>query len=169
MLKAFAETGLPLDVFTTPAAGDKNYELLLKKYIPYTNIRIHFTSGIIPHKLATEVAHSKVVVICCLDNPYTVGLTTLVEAFALGLPVICSRNPKFQMDIEKERAGIYVDYNDTEGWKQAIRYLYTHPEEAQQMGANGRKLAEREYNLEHYSRELSQILTTTVKTYRKQP
>ena len=112
---------------------------------------------------------SKVVVICCLDNPYTVGLTTLVEAFALGLPVICSRNPKFQMDIEKERAGIYVDYNDTEGWKQAIRYLYTHPEEAQQMGANGRKLAEREYNLEHYSRELSQILTTTVKTYRKQP
>lgn len=71
--------------------------------------------------------------------------------------------------IEKEGAGIYVDYNDTEGWKQAIRYLYTHPEEAQQMGANGRKLAEREYNLEHYSRELSQILTTTVKTYRKQP
>lgn len=169
LLKAFAETGLPLDVFTTPAAGDKNYELLLKKYIPYTNIRIHFTSGIIPHKLATEVAHSKVVVICCLDNPYTVGLTTLVEAFALGLPVICSRNPKFQMDIEKEGTGIYVDYNDTEGWKQAIRYLYTHPEEAQQMGANGRKLAEREYNLEHYSRELSQILTTTVKTYRKQP
>lgn len=73
------------------------------------------------------------------------------------------------MDIEKEGAGIYVDYNDTEGWQQAIRYLYTHPEEAQQMGANGRKLAEREYNLEHYSRELSQILTTTVKTYRKQP
>jgi len=30
LLKAFAETGLPLDVFTTPAAGDKNYELLLK-------------------------------------------------------------------------------------------------------------------------------------------
>ena len=119
------------------------------------------------HKLAVEVCRSKVVVICCLNYPYTVGLTTLVEAFALGLPVICSRNPKFEMDIEEEEAGIYVDYNDIEGWKRAIHYLSTHPEEAQRMGANGRKLAEREFNLEHYSRELSEILADTVKTYRK--
>ena len=114
-----------------------------------------------------EVCRSKVVVICCLNYPYTVGLTTLVEAFALGLPVICNRNTKFEMDIEKEEAGIYVDYNDIEGWKRAIHYLSTHPEEAQRMGANGRKLAEREFNLEHYSRELSEILADTVKTYRK--
>ena len=167
LLKAFAETGLPIDIFTTPTAGDKNYETLLKQYASCKNIRVHFTDGIIPHKLAVEVCRSKVVVICCLDYPYTVGLTTLVEAFALGLPVVCSRNPKFGMDVEKEGAGIYVDYNDTEGWKQAIRYLYTHPEEARQMGANGRQLAEREFNLEHYSSELSEILTETVRTYRK--
>lgn len=164
LLKAFAETGLPIDIYTT---RDKSYEQLLKQYASYTNIRAHFTGGIIPHQLAIEVCRSKVVVICCLDFPYTVGLTTLVEALALGLPVICSRNPKFEMDIEKEEAGIYVDYNDTEGWKQAISYLHTHPEEAQRMGANGRKLAEREYNLEHYSRELAEILTDTIKTYRK--
>lgn len=164
LLKAFAETGLPVDIYTT---RDKSYEQLLKQYTSYTNIRAHFTGGIIPHQLAIEVCRSKAVVICCLDFPYTVGLTTLVEALALGLPVICSRNPKFEMDIEKEEAGIYVDYNDTEGWKQAINYLHTHPEEAQRMGANGRKLAEREYNLEHYSRELAEILTDTIKTYRK--
>lgn len=164
LLKAFAETGLPVDIYTT---RDKSYEQLLKQYTSYTNIRAHFTGGIIPHQLAIEVCRSKVVVICCLDFPYTVGLTTLVEALALGLPVICSRNPKFEMDIEKEGAGIYVDYNDTEGWKKAISYLHTHPEEAQRMGANGRKLAEREYNLEHYSRELAEILTDTIKTYRK--
>lgn len=164
LLKAFAETGLPIDIYTT---RDKSYEQLLKQYTSYTNIRAHFTGGIIPHQLAIEVCRSKAVVICCLDFPYTVGLTTLVEALALGLPVICSRNPKFEMDIEKEGAGIYVDYNDTEGWKKAISYLHTHPEEAQRMGANGRKLAEREYNLEHYSRELAEILTDTIKTYRK--
>lgn len=164
LLKAFAETGLPIDIYTT---RDKSYEQLLKQYTSYTNIRAHFTGGIIPHQLAIEVCRSKVVVICCLDFPYTVGLTTLVEALALGLPVICSRNPKFEMDIEKEEAGIYVDYNDTEGWKKAISYLHTHPEEAQRMGANGRKLTEREYNLEHYSRELAEILTDTIKTYRK--
>lgn len=167
LLKAFAETGLPIDIYTTPTAGDKDYETLLKQYASYSNIRIHWTDGIIPHKLAVEVCRSKAVVICCLNYPYTVGLTTLVEAFALGLPVICSRNPKFGMDIEKEGAGIYVDYNDTEGWKQAISYLSTHPAEARQMGANGRKLAEREFNLEQYSRELAGILADTIKTYRK--
>ena len=75
--------------------------------------------------LATEVCRSRFVVICCQDFPYTVGLTTLVEAFALGLPVVCTRNPKFEMDIEKEGVGIYVDYNDVEGWKQAITYTLT--------------------------------------------
>ncbi len=164
LLKAFAETGLPIDIFTTP---DRDYERLLKQYAPYANIRAHLTGGIIPHQLAVEVCRSKAVVICCLDYPYTVGLTTLVEAFALGLPVVCSRNPKFEMDIEKEGAGICVDYNDAEGWKQAVNYLHTHPEEARHMGANGRKLAEREFNLEHYSRELAEILTATVKTSRK--
>lgn len=167
LLKAFSQTDLPVDIYTTPTTGDKNYEILLKQYASHPNIRAHFTDGIIPHKLAVEVCRSKVVVICCLNYPYTVGLTTLVEAFALGLPVICSRNPKFGMDVEKEGAGIYVDYGDAEGWKQAITYLHTHPEEARRMGANGRKLAEREYNLEHYTREISEILTDTVKTYRK--
>lgn len=167
LLKAFAETALPIDIFTTPTAGDKDYETLLKQYAPFSNIRVHFTDGIIPHRLAVEVCRSKAVVICCLDYPYTVGLTTLVEAFALGLPVICSRNLTFGMDVEREGAGIYVDYHDTEGWKKAVEYLYTHPAEAQRMGVNGRKLAEGEFNLEQYSRELSEILTGMARTYCK--
>ena len=162
LLKAFAETGLPVEVFTTP---DPEYQTLLKAYEAYSNIQVHFTVGILPHMLATEVCRSRFVVICCQDFPYTVGLTTLVEAFALGLPVVCTRNPKFEMDIEKEGVGIYVDYNDVEGWKQAITYLYTHPEEARQMGHNGRNLAEREFNLEHYTYELSVILKNMAKTY----
>ena len=161
LLKAFAGTGLPVEIFTTP---DPEYQALLKAYEAYSNIRVHFTVGILPHMLATEVCRSRFVVICCQDFPYTVGLTTLVEAFALGLPVVCTRNPKFEMDIEKEGVGIYVDYNDVEGWKQAIAYLYTHPEEARQMGRNGRNLAEREFNLEHYTYELSVILKDMART-----
>ena len=88
----------------------------------------------------------------------------VVFFFVFGVPVISFGNPKFEMDIEKERAGIYVDYNDVEGWKQAIAYLYTHPEEARQMGRNGRNLAEREFNLEHYTYELSVILKDMART-----
>jgi glycosyltransferase involved in cell wall biosynthesis len=93
-----------------------------------------------------------------MDFPYTVGLTTLVEAFALGIPVICSRNPNFEMDIDKEEIGITVAYNDVEGWINAIRRIAGHPEEAQKMGANARKLAEERFNLEIFSREIAESL-----------
>ena len=93
-----------------------------------------------------------------IDFPYTVGLTTLVEAFALGIPVICSRNPNFEMDIDKEEIGITVAYDDVEGWINAIHRIADHPEEAQKMGANARKLAEKRFNLEIFSREIAESL-----------
>lgn len=105
------------------------------------------------------VACKSCIVICCLDFPYTVGLTTLVEAFALGLPVICSRNPNFEVDIDKEGIGITVEYGDVQGWINAIRYMADHPEEARKMGANARKLAEERFNLEIFSREIAESLS----------
>ena len=164
LLKAFAKTGLPIDIFTTP---DKEYKQLIDSYAAYSNIRVHFTQGIIPHALAMEVCRSKFVVICCQNYPYTVGLTTLVEALALGIPIISTRNPYFEMDIAKEGAGIYVDYDDIDGWIQATNYLYTHPEEAREMGRNGYKLAVQKFNLENYTRELSEVLIDTIKAHRQ--
>ena len=82
----------------------------------------------------------------------------LVEAFALGIPVICSRNPNFEIDIDKEEIGITVEYNDVQGWIDAIRYIADHPEEARRMGENARKLAEERFNLEIFSREIAESL-----------
>ena len=45
------------------------------------------------------------------------------------------------MDIDKEEIGITVAYDDVEGWINAIHRIADHPEEAQKMGANARKLA----------------------------
>ena len=118
----------------------------------------HYTDGVIPYELGKLVARKSCIVICCLDFPYTVGLTTLVEAFALGIPVICSRNPNFEIDIDKEGIGITVEYNDVQGWIDAIRYIADHPEEARRMGENARKLAEERFNLEIFSREIAESL-----------
>lgn len=158
LLQAFAETALPLELYTSPSNGDQHYEKLLERYAAQPNIHIHLTHGIIPYRLALEVAQSKAVVISCLNYPYTVGLTTLVEALALSLPILSTRNPKFEMDIEEEEAGMLIDYGDVEGWKQATLYLFDHPDEARRMGTRGRRLAETTYNLDNYTRELSIVL-----------
>lgn len=88
---------------------------------------------------------------------------TLVEALALGIPVICSRNPNFEIDIDKEKIGITVEYEDVEGWVKAIQFMIEHPEEAKQMGKNARKLAEKHFNLERFSSEIAETLLSFAK------
>ena len=46
----------------------------------------------------------KAIVISTYDLPYTVGLTTLVEAMALGLPVITTDNMNYPIDVEVEKS-----------------------------------------------------------------
>lgn len=171
LLQAFNDTGLEFDLYTSPANGDQKYEEIINRFHHKANIHIHFVEGIIPYQLALEVARSKVVVISCLNYPYTIGLTTLVEALALGLPVISTRNPKFEMDLEKEQAGLLVEYADVKGWEKALKQLHEHPEQAREMGKNGRRMAESTYNLENYSRELAEVLIkrfTHYSTFKKE-
>lgn len=163
LLEAFAKTDETIDVYAPKSNGDVKYDKLLENYSSFPNIKIHTVGGIIPYDLALKVADASVVVIPCLDLSYTVGLTTLVEAFALGKAVISTSNPKFEMDIEAEGAGVCVGYKDVEGWVKAIKYLSAKPEMAEAMGKNGRRLAESIYNLDNYTRELSIILKSAAK------
>lgn len=158
LLQAFAATNEKLDLYIAVSCGNINYKKIIDPYALPDSIRIHYTDGVIPYELGKLVARKSCIVICCLDFPYTVGLTTLVEAFALGIPVICSRNPNFEIDIDKEGIGITVEYNDVQGWIDAIRYIADHPEEARRMGENARKLAEERFNLEIFSREIAESL-----------
>lgn len=158
LLKAFAATAEELDVYIAVSCGNINYKRIIDPYALPRSIRVHYTDGVIPYELGKLVASKSCIVICCLDFPYTVGLTTLVEAFALGIPVICSRNPNFEVDIDKEGVGITVAYGDVQGWTEAVRYIATHPEEAGRMGRNARRLAEERFNLDIFSREIAESL-----------
>ena len=158
MLQAFCATEEPLDLYIAPANGSVIYKQMIESFCLPESVQVHYTEGVIPYLLAQKVARKSCIVICCMDFPYTVGLTTLVEAFGLGIPVICSRNPYFEMDIDKDEIGITVAYNDVEGWINAIRHIAGHPEEARRLGANARKLAEERFNLEIFSREIAESL-----------
>lgn len=158
LLRAFSHTTHHLDVYIAEECGSINYRRIIEALPPSPNIDVHFTEGVIPHRLAQIVAGCTCVVIPCLDFPYTVGLTTLVEALALGLPLITSRNGYFPMDIETEGIGITVPYGDVQGWVDAANYIATHPDEALAMGRRARLLAERVYNMEAFGREIARVI-----------
>jgi glycosyltransferase involved in cell wall biosynthesis len=84
----------------------------------------------------------------------TIGITVIMEALAMGKPIISTVNPMYPFDLEKEKIGIYVDYNDTEGWRQSVSYLIKNPDEAREMGERGRYLCEKKYNYNLFSEEV---------------
>ncbi|MCM1311498.1 MAG: glycosyltransferase [Bacteroides sp.] len=114
-------------------------------------------------ELAERILPHKCICICCKKTNYTVGLTTLVEALAFGIPVIISKNPNQPFDVGKMGCGITVDYYDTDGWVNAIRFIADHPNEASQMGKKARELAKMTYNIEH----CAHIVANALKKFEK--
>lgn len=141
LVSAFNATGAAIDIYSPVWFG--NY---FKSAKLGPNISVSIVNGLKPYELSLAVNRHACVVICCHETNYTVGLTTVVEALALGLPMICSRNPQIPIDFDAEECGISVAYGDVEGWKRAIDYIASHPAEAARMGRNARRLAETRFN-----------------------
>lgn len=158
LVAAFNETGAPLSIYLNKTNCGIDYERMFSEMAVGSNIKVNFMSGYQQANLCEAVYKSRCVVICCMETKYTVGLTTVVEALAMGLPVICSRNPQIPVDFDKEGCGISVAYYDTEGWVKAVSYIQGHPEEAAKMGKRGRLLAERLYNDRRCAEEVAEVL-----------
>ena len=154
LLKAFQKTGLPLTLFVEK----KRQAYFEGLNLLGSNIDIHYGDRPIPHEIALLVAQSQCVCICCQKSNYTVGLTTVVEALALGLPILCTRNPQMPMDIEAEGCGFWLEPQDIEGWTEKLQYIADHPEEAKAMGQKGRVLAEQYYNVKQCGKEVAEII-----------
>ena len=85
------------------------------------------------------------------------GLTSLTDALALGKPVIMTRHPLIDIDVEKHRIGRWVEPGDTAGWTTALRWFEDNPEESAAMGRRARAFAEERYNSEIFARRMVAI------------
>ncbi len=157
LIRAFNRTRQVCEIYTTVKIGENDYREILRKQLDEPiadNVHLFFVeTGYL--ELAEKVNDAKAVVICSFDRPYTVGLTTLVEAMALGLPVITTDNKNYPVDVAREGIGLSVPFEDPRAWVDAIDYLETHPEETEAMGRKSRSLAEHLYNLERFTGEVA--------------
>ena len=67
------------------------------------------------------------------------------------------------MDIDEEQIGVTVAYGDVQGWRNAINFLMDNPIIAKNMGENARRLAEKSFNLEVFSKEVAISLLNSKK------
>lgn len=70
----------------------------------------------------------------------------MFEYMAAGLPVISSDFKLWQEIVEGNNCGICVNPLEPAEIADAIKYISTHPDEAEQMGKNGKEAVEMRYN-----------------------
>jgi glycosyltransferase involved in cell wall biosynthesis len=114
--------------------------------------------GYLPAQAISDTAAASIVAIPVLDPGRLTGLTEAVDALALGKPIIATRSPYFPFDLEAVGCGIWVDPGDVDGWTRALRRLLGDPGARSELGAAGRRFAEREWNYEAFCRGLSALI-----------
>ena len=128
-----------------------------------SNIQVifnHATNNAISYQdLLLEYQRSHAIAVPLPDTKNLAGLTSLLDAMAVGKAVIITRNQQIDIDVEKEKIGFVIEPGDVAGWREAVTYLIDHPEEAIEMGQRGRHLCEKKYNLEVFSSHLANCLS----------
>lgn len=103
-------------------------------------------------------ARSRFAVVPLHEADFDAGITTIIEAMAMGKAVIATRT-QGQVDVIREGVdGLYVPPGDPRALRQAIEYLVLHPEKAARMGRAGREQAETRLRLDRYVERVAQIV-----------
>jgi glycosyltransferase involved in cell wall biosynthesis len=87
------------------------------------------------------------------------GFTNMIEAMALGQPLIVTRTGALpgELDVEAAGCGLHVPADDPQALAVAMKWLIDNPEKARAMGEAGRRLCEKHYNMDRFAGDLDRF------------
>lgn len=94
-----------------------------------------------------------------------IGYTSLLDAIAMGKPVIMTRNCYIDLDIERENIGLYVDEEDVDGWITAIECLLSDATRLEEMSINSFRLASKRFHIDTFAQFLATCVTDAYQTF----
>jgi len=110
---------------------------------------------------------SRFTVIPLMETDTDNGVTCILESMAAGKPVICSRT-KGQCDVVRDgETGLYVTPGDPRALREAITFLWNHPQEAERMGRQARAYIERFHTFDWWTAEVRSIVEDAVQEHRR--
>jgi glycosyltransferase involved in cell wall biosynthesis len=159
-----------LDIRCHIAAGTQ-------RFVQHSTVKAVWKVGALPsnvtvgRKTFTELrklyAQSRFVVIPLLPSDTDNGSTSILEAMAMGKAVICTRT-RGQVDVLQDgRTGIFVRPGDPKAMREAIQYLWEHPDVADKMGRAGRKYVEENHTLDEFVVNVKELVQTVIDERRK--
>lgn len=101
-------------------------------------------------QVADLLQRSDLFVLCCRVDPMGMadGLpNVLVEALAVGLPVVSTPVGAVQELIEDRITGVLAQSGDAASVANAVQWILEHPDDAARMAGVGRKLVEEKFDI----------------------
>jgi glycosyltransferase involved in cell wall biosynthesis len=99
----------------------------------------------------------EVVVVPLQDVDSAAGITTILEAQAVGKPVIVSHTPGILDSIEPGVDAVTVPCGDPEALRAAIQEIINHPEKAARLGETAREKVAAEKNIDVFVERIVEI------------
>lgn len=118
----------------------------------------HQQNAISDSEMQSWYAQAFAVAIPLQNQPYLLGLTSLLDAMVHAKAVILTKTPFIDIDVDAEGCGISVAPGDTRGWADAIRYLQEDIGVAEHMGRRGRELCEQRYHAAAFGQALAKLI-----------
>jgi glycosyltransferase involved in cell wall biosynthesis len=161
LIESIRDTGIPIHIAanTVPGKQDPWQETLA---------RLDQSSSLITvgkknySELRELYASSRFMVMPVLPTDTDNGSTSILEAMAMGKPVVCSRTAGQVDIIEEGKTGLYVPLQDPRAMRDAIEYLWKNPEVAQAMGRNALDYVQRNHTLEWWVASIKSIVTQAI-------
>jgi len=144
ILNAWAELGIPVPL-NIIGGGPEAIEL--KKEAALRGLfNVHF-QGHVPRERALEYMRRARFLIFSSEW-YENFPVTIAEAFACGVPVICSRMGAMQEIVEDGRTGLHFTPGDAVDLAAKVKWAWNHPERMREMGREARQVYESKYTAE---------------------
>jgi hypothetical protein len=86
-----------------------------------------------------------------------VGLSSLMDALGMGKPVIMTRHPLVDVDIEKEGFGRWIEPGDIAGWRDAVAWFDQNPDAAVAMGRRARRMVAEGLDSRNFAKKILSI------------
>lgn len=124
---------------------------------PPGNVSIHTneTGHVLGYReLYQRSKRARVLAVPLAEVDALAGLTSVVDALALGKPLIMTKNRWLDFDPEAQGIGYTLEVGDVEGWRQALQRVLGDPELEARLGQKARALGE-QMNTQTFAKNLA--------------
>lgn len=159
LVAAMQGLDLPCEVIASRWALSPEVQMMQDEGRLPAGVTIHNASYT---ELREVYARSRFVVVPLKPSDTNHGLTVILEAMAMGKPIICSRVRGHIDVIQAGDTGVFVEQGDAEALRVAIERLWNDPQQAERMGAAARRYVEERHCLEDFVAHVKVAVEETV-------